>query len=122
MKKTLVLGLIAVLSMGALTACSGSSGGGGRTIEVVMGEDGEMAFNPPDLTATKGEKITVHLVNKDSQAHSFAIKDFNVNSGNVAAGKTKDVTFTASKTGDIEYYCAVAGHKDGGMVGTLKVN
>jgi plastocyanin len=121
MKKTLMLGLVAVLSLGALTACGGSSGGG-REVTIEMGVDGEMAFNPPEFTATKGEKITVKLINKDTQAHSFAIKDLNVKSGNVAAGQTKTVNFTASKTGEIEFFCDVAGHKDGGMVGTLKVN
>lgn len=120
MKKTLVLGLIAVLSLGALTACGGSSGG--REITVEMGPDGEMAFNPPEITATKGEKISFKLVNKDSQAHSFVITDLNVKSGNVAAGATKVVEATASKTGDIEFHCDIAGHKDGGMEGVLHVN
>jgi nitrite reductase (NO-forming) len=121
MKKAAILGLIEVLSLGALTACSGSSGGG-RPVEIIMGENGEMAFNPPEFEAKKGEKITVKLVNKDTQAHSFVIKDLNVNSSSVPAGKTKEVTFTASKTGEIEFYCDVAGHKDGGMEGVMKVN
>ncbi|HLO03708.1 MAG TPA: cupredoxin domain-containing protein [Symbiobacteriaceae bacterium] len=121
MKKTLMLGLVAVLSLGALTACGGSSGGS-TPVTIEMGKDGEMAFNPPQFTAKKGEKVTVKLVNKDSQAHSFVIADFNVKSGNVAANQTKEVTFTASKTGEIEFHCDVAGHKDGGMEGVLKVN
>lgn len=121
MKKTLTLGLIAVLSLGALTACGGGSSGG-REVVIEMGTDGEMAFFPAEITATKGEKITVKVVNKDTQAHSFAIKDFNVKSGNVAAGKEWSGTFTASKTGEIEFICDVAGHKDGGMHGVLKVN
>lgn len=121
MKKTLVLGVIAVLSLGALTACGGGSSGG-REIVVEMGVDGEMSFNPPELTATKGEKLSIKLINKDSQAHSFAITDLNVKSGNVAAGKEKTIQVTASKTGDIEFHCDIAGHKDGGMEGVLKVN
>jgi nitrite reductase (NO-forming) len=121
MKKTLVLGLVAILSLGALTACSGGSSSTGRVIEVELGPDGEMAFNPPELNATKGEKITVRLSNNDSQTHSFVIKDFNATSGNVAAGKTKDLTFTASKTGEIAYYCAIPGHRDGGMEGVMHV-
>lgn len=121
MKKTLVLGLVAVLSLGALTACGGSSGG--REITVEMGVDGEMAFNPPEITATKGEKLTFKLVNKDSQAHSFVIQDLNVKSGNVAAGATKTLPpVTVSKSGDIEFHCDIAGHKDGGMEGVLKAN
>lgn len=121
MKKTLVFGLVAVLSLGALTACGGGSSGG-REVTVEMGVDGEMAFNPPEITATKGEKLTFKLVNKDVQAHTFVITDLNVKSGNVAAGATKTVSTTVSKSGDIEFHCDIAGHKDGGMEGVLKVN
>lgn len=121
MKKTLTLGLIAVLSLGALTACGGGSSGG-REVVIEMGTDGEMAFFPPEITAKKGEKLSVKLINKDTQAHSFVIKDLNVKSGNVAAGKEKIVPVTVSKDGTIEFICDVAGHKDGGMEGVLTVN
>lgn len=117
-----MLALVAVLAMGLLTACGGGGGGAAKTLEVIAGENGEMKFNPATLDVTKGEKVTVSLVNKDSaQNHSFVMTDFNVKIEQVAPGKTGTATFTASKTGTFQYFCDVPGHKDGGMTGQLTV-
>jgi len=120
MKKIAMLALVAVLSV-VLTACGGG-GGPAKQLEVVMGEGGEMKYTPASLEVKKGEKVEVTIVNKDSaQNHSFLIKDLNVKSKQVQPGQKETLTFTASKAGDIEFFCDVPGHKDGGMVGTLKV-
>lgn len=116
-----MLAIVAFLSLGLLTACGGG-GGAGRTIEIIAGEGSAMKYDQSTLTAKKGEKITIHLVNKDgTQAHSILIPDFNVNSGQVAANKDKSITFTASKTGEFDFHCDVPGHKEGGMFGKLTV-
>jgi len=120
MKKIAVLVLIAILSLGVLTAC----GGGGETkkLEVLMGENNEFKYNPNTLPVKKGENVEVTLVNKDTaQAHTFIIKDLNVKSGQVQPGKSETVKFKATKTGEFETVCDVAGHKEGGMVGKITV-
>jgi uncharacterized cupredoxin-like copper-binding protein len=118
--KKLAIAIVAAMSLGVLAGCGGGGAGAGRTVEVMAGEGGTMAFNPKTIDATKGEKITVHFVNKDSaQAHSFIIKDLNVKSEQVQPGKDSTVTFTVDKT--VEFYCDVPGHKDGGMVGSINV-
>jgi uncharacterized cupredoxin-like copper-binding protein len=121
MKKALTLALVAVMSLGLLTACGGG-GGTAKQIQVVMGENGAYAFNPPTLEVTKGETVEVTLINKDTaQAHSFIAKDFNVKSSQVAPGKEEKVKFTASKAGEFAIECDVPGHKDGGMIGKIIV-
>jgi nitrosocyanin len=121
MKKLLVLVMVAIMSVGLLTACNSSSGPT-KELQVVMGENGEMKYNPDNLVVKKGENVKITLVNKDpSVDHTFVLKDFNVNSKTVKAGSTATVTFKADKTGTFEFVCDVPGHKDGGMHGTLKV-
>jgi len=123
MKKLVMLVLVAVLSLGVLTACGGGSSAPAQELTVEMGIDGAMAFKPDTLTAKKGEKIKVTLVNKDpSQAHTFLIPTLNVKSGQVAAGQTETIEVTASKTGEHQIICDVPGHKEGGMTGKLIVN
>lgn len=118
--KKVALALVAALSLGVMAGCGSSDSGAANKIEVVGGENGALAYNPPKLSVKKGEKVTVHFVNKDSsQAHTFVLKDFDKKSKTVAAGKTEDITFTADKTGDFEYHCDVAGHES--MKGTLTV-
>lgn len=121
MKKALILAIVAVLSLGILTACGGG-GGATKKIEIVAGENGEMKYTPDVLTAKKGEKIELTLVNKDSaQAHSFIIGKFNGKTKQVQPGQKETITFTANATGDIPFECDVPGHKDGGMVGKITV-
>jgi uncharacterized cupredoxin-like copper-binding protein len=38
-----------------------------------------------------------------------------------AAGNEGAVVFTATEAGEYEFYCSVPGHKEAGMIGTLKV-
>ncbi|MDF2628712.1 MAG: hypothetical protein K0R39_2543 [Symbiobacteriaceae bacterium] len=121
MKKALIFAIVAVLSLGILTACGG---GGGNTVklQVIAGENGEMKYNPETLTAKKGDKIELTLVNKDSaQPHTFIIEKFNGKTKQVQPGQQETITFTANAAGDIEFLCDVPGHKDGGMVGKLTV-
>ncbi|HWI51186.1 MAG TPA: cupredoxin domain-containing protein [Symbiobacteriaceae bacterium] len=121
MKKIVIFAIVAVLSLGVLTACGGG-GGAAHKLEVVAGENGEMKYNPATLSVKKGEKVEVTLINKDSaQAHSFILPKFNAKSNQVQPGQKEVVTFTANATGDFEFNCDVPGHKDGGMIGKLTV-
>lgn len=117
-----MLVLVAVMSLGVLTACGGSSAPP-QELTVEMGIDGAMAFEPATLTVKKGDKLKITLVNKDpSVAHTFLIPALNVNSGQVAAGQTATIEVTASKVGEHDIICDVPGHKEGGMTGKLIVN
>jgi plastocyanin len=122
MKKVLMFALVAVMSLGLLTACGGgpAAGAGGKEYTVEMGPG--FKFTPATLDLTKGEKVTVKLVNKDTaQAHTFIIKDLNVKSKSIAANASDSVSFTPDKTGPFEIVCDIAGHKEGGMHGTATV-
>lgn len=121
MKKIVILAIVAVLSLGILTACGGG-GGAAHKLEVIAGENGAMEYNPKTLDVKEGEKVEVTLVNKDSaQAHSFILPKFNVKTKQVQPGQKETVTFTANASGEFEFNCDVPGHKDGGMVGHLTV-
>lgn len=123
MKRVAMLFLVALLSLGVLTAC-GSGGGGGNVKEltVEMGPNGEMRFDPDVLTAKQGETVKITLVNKDpAVAHNFLIPALNVNSGQVPAGQTSTIEVKASKKGEHEIICDVPGHRESGMTGKLIV-
>ena len=123
MKKLVMLVLVAVMSLGVLTACGGGgSSAPAKEITVNMGIDGAMTFEPDVLEVDKGTKLKITLVNKDpSVAHTFLIPALNVKSSQVPAGGTEVIEVTANKQGNHEIICDVPGHKESGMVGKINV-
>jgi plastocyanin len=78
----------------------------------------DTAFHPAALTAP-GSRVTVTLRNHDLFWHSFTIDRLGV-SVDVPVGGTRQVTLTAPP-GSYQFYCRVPGHRQAGMVGTLRV-
>ncbi|MFO7246561.1 MAG: cupredoxin domain-containing protein [Thermaerobacter sp.] len=122
--------LVATLSalMLVLAACGGgggggsqgsSSGGGDGALVVEMGPG--FVFNPSTITIKAGQETKIQVVNKDSTVHDFVIEALGVNSGEVAAGESVEITIPAAEPGEYEIICAIPGHAAGGMVGKLVV-
>ena len=96
------------------TSPSASTGTQPMTITVNMVN---YSFSPSTLKLKAGEKFTLTAVNKGTTAHTFTIPGV-VDTGAVAPGQTKTVTFTVpSKT--VQFFCTF--HKSNGMVGRLVV-
>jgi plastocyanin/mono/diheme cytochrome c family protein len=106
-------------STGGTPAATPTTGGGqaaaAATVDMV-----DIAFDPKEITIPANTAVKVNLANKGAIAHNFNVDQLNVHSGDVQPGGTGSVTITAAP-GDYQYYCAVPGHKEAGMVGTLHV-
>jgi plastocyanin len=89
---------------------------GARVIEVVADD---LAFDPAELTAVSGEDLALELTAVDV-LHDFTISELDAH---VVAdrGETATGGFTAGEPGRYTFYCAVAGHRQAGMEGTLVV-
>jgi uncharacterized cupredoxin-like copper-binding protein len=105
----------------------------------------EFAFAPVALTAKAGQPVTIALQNNGAVEHDWSIREIEISgeaksssdahAGHTMAGMGNEsklhiaagiggkgtLTFTPSTPGTYEFYCAVAGHKDAGMAGTLMV-
>ena len=88
-----------------------------------VGVGGEIdGVHNPALTAASGDTLKVTLVNGEGAEHNISFPDFNTTSPNLVAKDSEtSVTFTAGKTGAFEYFCALPGHKQAGMLGQLTV-
>lgn len=78
---------------------------------------GSLFFNPDNLTLTKDQPVKINIQNSGS--HTFTIDQLGVDVR--LQGSQEVVEFTPSQSGTFEYYCAVPGHWEGGMFGTLIV-
>ncbi len=76
-------------------------------------------FNPNTIRVKQGDSVKLRLVSSDSP-HTFTIDELSVDQ-EFTFGKDADVVFAADKKGTFQFYCAVPGHKEDGMTGTLIV-
>ena len=108
----------------------------------------DFRFEPASMEVMAGQQVTVRMDNQGTLEHDFVIQEIPVEKTaaesepevGATAGHTMDgmeiepavhmgamaglsssVTFVPTKPGTYEYFCAVPGHKEAGMVGTLIV-
>jgi uncharacterized cupredoxin-like copper-binding protein len=89
--------------------------GGAFTIELR-----DILFQPKEITIPSNTAVTINLLNMGASVHNFNIDALNIHSGDIQPGSTKSVVINTAP-GDYQYYCAIPGHKEAGMVGTIHV-
>jgi plastocyanin len=115
----------------ALAACAGGGdddggaadggNGGGTTLELAADPGGGFSFDKDTLEAPAGT-VTIHLTNDAAIPHNVGIEGngIDVISETVTGAET---SVTAElEPGEYTFYCDVAGHREGGMEGTLTVS
>jgi cytochrome c oxidase subunit II len=123
---------IVLCGAAVLAACSGdhddgahASGDHGESSPVAEGareiavtaED--FSFDPDEITVEVGEDIAIALTSVDI-LHDFVIDEFDAHVA-ADAGETDIGGFHAAEAGTYTFYCAVEGHREAGMEGTLTV-
>ncbi len=113
-----------------------AAGQADRKIKVVTKDS--LRFDPDNLEVAVGEAVTFVVTNKGSTQHEFVLGDQEYqaahevemaagemeHSGNavtVDPGETKQLTWRFTEPGEVLYGCHVAGHYQGGMVGSISV-
>jgi plastocyanin len=96
-------------------AASGSDGDG----EAVAVNMIDFGYEPDSLTAVAGESMTLQLTNSGDLPHTFTI-DGVVDSMEVAAGESAEITFTVEEAGTLTFFCTI--HGAATMSGELTVS
>jgi len=81
----------------------------------------EFSFSPSEIRVKNGQPVKIIFTNNGQFPHNWKVDEFNAITPTAQTGQTTEVTFTPNQTGTFQYYCAVTGHKDRGMVGNLVV-
>lgn len=133
-----VLAAIVVL---LLSACGDDDaatddGGGAEGSTSIEAAAAEYAFSPDSWTVPAGEEFTIELSNEGSIQHEWAVLKageeiasedeftedkvlFEVEA--IPAGESTTESFTIDDAGTHQVICAIEGHFDAGMEGTLEV-
>jgi uncharacterized cupredoxin-like copper-binding protein len=98
---------------GSSDAPAGGSGGS-ATLEL-----SEFALTPAALTVPAG--ATIEVTNAGSSAHNLTVTGTEVASSDLAAGESETLDLSALEPGEYEMICAIPGHADAGMKGTLTI-
>jgi cytochrome c oxidase subunit 2 len=78
------------------------------------------AYEPAEITIKKGEPVVLELTTQDV-AHGLKFKELDLNT-KIEKGKTSELAFTPTKTGDFVGHCSVfCGSGHGSMTLTLHV-
>jgi len=81
----------------------------------------EYSYSPATIVVKKGETVTINFRNEGSIAHNITLPELGVKSETILPGRSASVTFTPREKGTFSFWCSVAGHKDAGMTGKVKV-
>jgi len=103
------------------TEDTGGGGGGGETLMLAADPGGALSFDQTELTGAAGA-LTIELMNESGIPHNVEVEGNGVEevSETITEGSTS--LNLDLEPGEYTYYCAVPGHREGGMEGTLTVD
>jgi plastocyanin len=116
--------IVAVVAVGfslrAVDRAETASGGGGPAAPAPVAVTlSEFKIEPADVTVPSGGSLT--LKNTGSVTHNVSIKGAEVTSADVPAGKSATFDLSKLEDGAYEIICAIPGHAEAGMKGTLTI-
>lgn len=109
-----------VTSLVASGAAGGSGAVEGTPTTTLVVAAAETKFAPTELSIGAAETLGLFVVNEDTFAHSFDIDELGIHV-QLPANSTTAVVVKPTGPGRLRYYCAIPGHVEAGMVGTLVV-
>jgi plastocyanin len=100
------------------TTEAAAGGGGGETVDI---SETEFAIDPKDVTAAAGE-VTFAIANDGSAPHNLEVEGNGIEelSDTIEGGQKTNLTVNL-EPGEYEMYCAIPGHREQGMEGTVTV-
>jgi plastocyanin len=95
--------------------------GDGRTLTLAADPGGELRFDTEALEARAG-RVTIRMENPSSVPHNVSIEGRGIDEEGKTVGQGGTSSVAAElRPGEYNFYCSVAGHREGGMEGTLTV-
>ncbi|HEX5615704.1 MAG TPA: multicopper oxidase domain-containing protein [Acidimicrobiia bacterium] len=113
--------LAMVLSFGALVAVAQEDDGGGVIAGGTQVALTEFAITPEMINVAEGGSLTV--TNNGTAAHNLVVEGHEdaVGTPDLNAGEAASLGVGDLEAGSYTVYCAISGHRDAGMEGTLHV-
>jgi len=119
-----VAALAAMLGAATTSALAGATGNAGR-LSAAPTTTGSIravhtTFVAGDLSVRTSDVLGLFVANEDGIGHQFDIDSLGIHVS-LPANATIVVAIKPTGPGPIAYYCAIPGHRDAGMAGTISV-
>jgi plastocyanin len=122
------IGIVAAVTVGAsVTGYVGAAqgGGGGAALAAAPTTSATLVvagtkFLTTSYSVSSSDVLGLFVENRDSSAHSFDIDALDIHV-QVPAGATVALAVEPKTSGSLEFYCALPGHREAGMAGTIDV-
>ena len=76
----------------------------------------------PVLAVHEGDVVQITIINGEGAEHDIVVPDVHAASQRVSGpGASSTLVFHANDAGSFQYFCSVAGHREAGMEGQIKV-
>jgi len=93
----------------------------GKMVYIGKGGDIDGKINPI-LAVHEGDIVQITLINGEGAEHDIDLRELHVASQRVLTpGAGSTLMFHANDVGTFQYFCTVAGHREAGMQGVIKV-
>lgn len=104
---------------GAASEDEGAAGSAGEAITV--GGLDTLEFDPSEIEASPGQ--TILFINEGFLPHDFNVDELDMHTALLNNGEEEEITVPddAESGSEYAYYCSVAGHREGGMEGTITI-
>jgi len=99
------------------SAASGDQAAGASALELSAVD---IAWDKKELSGPADTEFTITITNNGAAQHDFVIDELGIQTKMLNPGESETVTINAP-AGSYTYYCAVPGHRQAGMEGTLTV-
>lgn len=106
-------------SVAALIVAARAEGGGGAPAGALPVRLGEFFVEPASIDAPAGGTLAV--TNGGTSVHNLVVEDTDVRTADLDPGDSDVLDLGDLDAGAYTVYCAIAGHREAGMVGTLTV-
>jgi len=126
-RQLVAVSIVAGVTIGAFATgvlAAGAGGGGGSVAAAPTMTEALAAEGTKYLTTSysmaSSDILGLFVENRDSFAHSFDVDALNIHV-QVPANATVALSIKPTGAGPLEFYCAIPGHKEAGMAGTIDV-
>jgi nitrite reductase (NO-forming) len=85
-----------------------------------VGQTEDFKFAQNELHVLAGSEVKLGLLNTNISPHSFDIDELDLHIA-MPANDSAETTLTITQPGTYTFYCAIPGHREVGMVGSLIV-
>ena len=118
---SVAISVFALIMVGVVAATGSKDSGSAESgpaapVSVALSE---FAIAPAAIVVPLGGKIAI--TNNGAVDHNVAVLDSAIKSSDLPAGGTETLDLSSLEPGEYELFCAIAGHKDSGMVATLTI-